>query len=787
MMPQSMSDPLTDEDAILAELVEELTAQLQAGKFVDPTRLARDHPDYEERLRRLLPALQALAGAATTSHGQSQFSAQEHTLPFEKLGEYRLIREIGRGGMGVVYEAEQISLNRRVAVKILALAAALDPRQRQRFLNEARAAAWLHHANIVPVFGVGCEQGVHYYVMQFIDGHTLAQVIADLRSSTGDLRSSIFDPRNSSQDRTSWKLFSSNRKGLESKFEIRSPDLEARNSTLACLTTERSNRTPAYFRAVATLGIQAAEALEYAHQGGLIHRDIKPANLLIDQRGSLWITDFGLARLPGDTGLTQTGDLLGTLRYMSPEQAQTRRGVVDHRADIYSLGVTLYELLTLEPLFNEQNRADLLNKILNDDPIAPRRLNRSVPVELETIVLKAIAKSPLDRYATAQEMANDLSRFLTDKPVLARRPSLVERTGKWLRRHRAVVRTAAAFVAIGVVLLAFGTFYLAEKHAEAERRRVQARKAVDEMYTEVAEKWLATQPYVEPLQREFLLKAAAFYEEFSREAGGSRSDRLEAARAFRRLGDIQRRLREDEKAKEAYGEAKKRLGALAVESPRDSASRAELADLLNQQGDLLRIAGDLQEARQSHQQALGVFVDLAAEHPDEADYRFGIGKSSNNLALVLQALHASSQAKIAFGRAIGVFRELTHNRPDAPAFRHFLANAHANLAVLHKEEGRLQDAARESYVAVGLWKKLLDGNPDFPPYRQGQGVNYLTLGTILEKTRKPREASEAYRLAVLLLEKLAAEFPLVPIYAEQSRDARALLESLTNKSKGAQT
>ncbi len=174
---------------------------------------------------------------------------------------------------------------------------------------------------------------------------------------------------------------------------------------------------------MANLGRQTAEALEHAHTVGVIHRDVKPANLLVDQQGKIWITDFGLAQFHAEAGLTRTGDMMGTLRYMSPEQAIGNRVVLDHRTDIYSLGVTLYELLTLEPVFAGSDRADLLRRIIEDEPRSMHALEPAIPVELETIVLKALAKTPAERYATAQELADDLQRFLNDEPIRARRPT----------------------------------------------------------------------------------------------------------------------------------------------------------------------------------------------------------------------------------------------------------------------------------------------------------------------------------------------------------------------------
>ncbi len=198
------------------------------------------------------------------------------------------------------------------------------------------------------------------------------------------------------------------------------------------------------FRSAAKLGIQAAEALQHAHDLGVLHRDIKPGNLMLDADAQLHITDFGLARIEADAGVTMTGDILGTLRYMSPEQALAKRVVIDQRSDIYSLGVTLYELLTLQPAFSGNDRQSLLQQIAFEEPKLPTRINRAIPRELETIVMKAIAKNPRERYATAQELADDLGRYLDDMPIQAKRPSLLQRTNKWTHRNKTFVRTAVA-------------------------------------------------------------------------------------------------------------------------------------------------------------------------------------------------------------------------------------------------------------------------------------------------------------------------------------------------------
>jgi tetratricopeptide (TPR) repeat protein len=244
--------------------------------------------------------------------------------------------------------------------------------------------------------------------------------------------------------------------------------------------------------------VQAAEALEHAHQLGIVHRDIKPANVLVDGRGNLWITDFGLAHCQSQAGLTMTGDLVGTLRYMSPEQALAKRVVVDHRTDVYSLGATLYELLTLEQAFSGRDRQELLRQIAFDEPRPPRRLNRAIPRELETIVLKAMEKNPANRYGTAQELADDLERWLKDEPIRARRPTLVQRARKWCRRHRPVATSlATAFVAAVVLAVVMGFWYqrrLAETDRGVTAALAQAETLLAEADKQInfPERWQAT-------------------------------------------------------------------------------------------------------------------------------------------------------------------------------------------------------------------------------------------------------------------------------------------------------
>jgi serine/threonine protein kinase len=499
-------------DERLNDVLLEYVEARQAGQQPDRSKLVSAHPDLREDLEAFFSCqdeVERVVAPLRTTVGQPQDTAGARDLG--QLGDFRLLLQVGQGGMGVVYDAVQMSLNRRVALKVLPFAAAVDDRQLQRFKNEALAAAQLRHENIVPVFSVGCERGVHYYAMQFIEGQSLAALIAELR----------LQPAVQANKETV-------RAGQQ---ETKPGPLSASAAAVSRLRALDSRR---YFDWVAGLGRQAAVALEHAHQAGIIHRDVKPGNLLLDFRGQLWVTDFGLALVSGDPGVTRTGEMLGTLRYCSPEQALARRGVVDHRSDIYALGATLYELITLKPIFEGRDRNELLRQIADDDPPLPRSVVPLLPAELETIVLKALRKEPSERYACAQDLADDLERFLDNRPVLARRPTLADYLRKWARRHPALVGAAAlvviltcagSLVSAALIRAEQGRTLAEQQRAEEayqlERQRAEeaevrfrlARRSVDELI-QVSEEELADRPGMEGVRKRLLRSALAYYQEF---------------------------------------------------------------------------------------------------------------------------------------------------------------------------------------------------------------------------------------------------------------------------------
>ncbi|MCA9262498.1 MAG: serine/threonine protein kinase, partial [Planctomycetales bacterium] len=351
--PARPSNPseFQDADVTFDRLLDEIGDRINRHQAVDLEQYTREHPELADRLRKAVTGLMLVAECAPNLS-----DTPETSLPTDRtLGDYRLMRQIGSGGMGVVYEAEQLSLGRRVALKVLPFAAVLDQRQLTRFQNEARAAATLDHPHIVSVYGVGQERGVYYYAMQLIEGQSLAQVIAQrLHDEEAEVASRGAD-----------------------LAPATAPD----QSTLraGATTTLGSHDESAYLRDVARVAAEAAEALDYAHQQGVVHRDIKPANLLVDRSGRLYVTDFGLARIDANPSITATGNVIGTMRYMSPEQALAKRDVVDHRTDVFSLGATLYELITLRPARDGEARHDVVRQIGAETPPAPRSLCPRIP------------------------------------------------------------------------------------------------------------------------------------------------------------------------------------------------------------------------------------------------------------------------------------------------------------------------------------------------------------------------------------------------------------------------
>ncbi len=495
------SDPHDDSlgldfDPVLVELADEFSRRVLAGETVDVDQLVAAHPEQAEAFRKYMPILQGLAELEPIATGGDAVGADKHGPSAGKVfADFHIVREIGRGGMGVVYEARQTALGRRVALKVLPLAATMDAKALKRFQLEAQVAGLLQHPRIVPVHAVGTVDGVPYFAMQYIEGGSLAGLIAELRGLVERGARHVVSPSSGdSPSALARGLLTGRFAPLARESDSdRHHDEPAASGDTVNPTTPQSIRGRAFYRTVARLGLQTAEALGYAHDQGIVHRDIKPANLLLDRRGDLWVADFGMAGVQGHEGLTMTGDLPGTLRYMSPEQAAGKRALVDRRTDIYSLGATLYELLALQPAIVGADPAEVIRRIAEEEPEPVRRLNPAVPKDLATIVTKAHSKAPSRRYETAWQLADDLRRFLDGRPIAARPVGPLARSWRWCRRKPVQAGLAAALVlalAVGFTGITWNWWkaQAAEKRAVAQAAKADAinRFLIDKLLLQAA-------------------------------------------------------------------------------------------------------------------------------------------------------------------------------------------------------------------------------------------------------------------------------------------------------------
>jgi eukaryotic-like serine/threonine-protein kinase len=509
---------VSPDDDPLGPVVESFLTRFRRGERPALTDLIARHPELAGRIRELIPALVELeqlghsAGDSNPSPGRetgSRPSWDEGPMP-ERLGDYRILARIGGGGMGVVYEAERESLKSRVALKVVHPRFRADSKYLRRFHAEARLAAGLHHTNIVGVFDYGEQDGVYFYAMQFIQGQPLDHVLADIRRlrEDGTYVDGLLDleviftiPGAGASPGPSAAV----RGLLTGRFAATTAIGEAEEATesigmcdpassdcpgAVAGAAEPSALGPSslggsgelrYFREVARVGAQVADALEYAHRRNVLHRDIKPSNLLLDGMGNVWVTDFGLAKLEEGEDLSQTHELVGTLRYMAPERF---RRTSERRGDVYSLGATLYELLVLRPPFEESDEIRLIERIRNEPPAPPRHLDRTIPRDLETIVLKALAKDPADRFGTAGELAAELRRFVEGRPIRSRPVSVVERFWRWCKRDPWLAGASIAAALLTMALALGGTwtaFVYRGQVRQIEEHRDQIRRDLEDL------------------------------------------------------------------------------------------------------------------------------------------------------------------------------------------------------------------------------------------------------------------------------------------------------------------
>jgi tetratricopeptide (TPR) repeat protein len=888
----------------VGQLAAEWRERLRKGERPELDDYLRRYPGLADEIRELFPAvvmIEELKGEAAdlTASTLGTASPLPEGKPLERLGDFRILREIGRGGMGIVYEAEQESLGRRVALKVLPAQALLDPHKRQRFLREVKAAARMHHTNIVPVYGVAEHDGLLYYVMQYIQGLGLDVVVDEVRRlrtgrqvdnasgpsqpkdvSAADVAqalvsgqfaqpAAIADDSPSSGESSPYDVTRTQilRVGEEESVPRSSLDPESKpapaegngaatqpsstsavaSSVVLAGTTDTTSLTESgrrYWLSVARIGIQVADALDYAHNQGILHRDIKPSNLLLDTQGIVWVTDFGLAKptTEGGENLTHTGDIVGTLRYMAPERYS---GQSDARGDIYGLGLTLYELITLQAAFGETDRSRLIKQVTSTEPPRPRKLCPAVPRDLETIILKVIDREPARRYQTAGALAEDLKCFVEDKPIRARRVSAAERLWRWCRRNPAVASLAAAVfllllvVAAGSTIAAFHLGNLAEQEKllrdrekvlrtaaenaqveaeqsldeanrqkeraednfrEAARQREradaafrQALIAADESLTQISESRLLSVPGLQPLRKELLNSALKYYLDFQKQHADDPALQKDLAGAYARIGKITAEIGSKEEALKSYQQAFAIRSKLLQKDLNNLDLQTDLAFVHQAVGRLQQQIGDLDGALKSFKAAQQLLQAAVPKGRDQPDLLNSFSSVLYDTGSVYEQRNEPLEALSYYEPALKLQRQLVQENTKHPriaSLKYELADQLNRRGRLHSEMN-LADALDLHGEALAILKDLVNTNRRhgmFSDFQRALAASHAYVGDVHNRNNRATAALESYQAALALYVQLATANPAVTDYQSDVASTYftlALLQAKTGQKEAA--
>ena len=786
-------------DRLLERIVAHFTKRIRDGKFPSIDRYKREYPEWGDEIEEILSSIAMIEELKQLEVNDPTVSGELiNQLTQEKLGDYRMIRELGRGGMGVVFEAVHESLGRRVAIKVLPESSIQNPRQLERFRREAQAAANLHHTNIVSVFGVGQHEGHHYYVMEFIDGQNLGRIIHQIRNPS--------DTEPSFDLAALETLNGSDRSTCDSM----NSDVEPRphEKSIDSLIGKRGENQ---WHWVADLGSQIADALAHAHQHGILHRDIKPSNLVLDGNNVVWITDFGLVKNSTNQTLTKTGDVVGTPQYMAPESFE---GKYDARSETYCLGLTLYELTTLKPAFEEKTTHELIRSITTSRPEPPGKICPGIPSDLNTIIEKAIQRDPIDRYATASELRDDLRAFLTDQPILARRSDPLEKAWRWTRRNRLVTSLVlASVVLICLVAITATTGYITTQNAlsqlsvensklvvaEAEikakeqlansnyeQMKEQFDRAetnvsltlemLDQMFDQMILKDSTSETDLEidgfdelseirtavtAEDARFLERMLVFYERFTEQNSDNELLVLQTASAYRRVANIYQLIGEADKAEPAYLQAIEIYQKLLSETNQlDKIRTRELTLSIARTRNDWAVLQSNKGLRAHSENSLRITVqELEGLHTTHADVKFELAKTHFQLASTpLRTTSMGNQAENENRRSDGRRRRPAENGESDQS----PLGENRRRDVPRPPPGVIMMKYENAVRALQLFKELNLSDPDKAEYELFHAKTLMQLASSELENQEKQQA--LLQQAKQELEQLKDRYPDNPEY-----------------------
>ncbi len=743
---------LTEEQqARLASVLDQYLSHMEQSEPVDVEALKTQHPDLAEVLTLYLEKLNFLVKLPRTLDEGVEPLISEGA--HQQLGDFKLLGEIGRRGMGVVYEAHQTSLNRRVAIKLLPLASMLDSHQIARFHNEARAAGLLQHDHIVPVYSVGVERGINYFAMQFIDGISMDAWIEGQRHLTH-----VGQTLGDSQEYHSH--VPADLGGLSGSQSPRLGEALLREKT----------QVREKWQTVVSWVLQIAEALHTAHEAGVVHRDVKPSNIMFDKTGKIWITDFGLARCQTEMSLTRSGDVIGTMRYMSPEQARGQSALVDGRTDIYSLAATLFEMLTLRPAHAGDDAPTILQKIDKQEITPLRMLRPDLPRDLETVIAKAMSKNREARYETALEFAADLTRVLNGEATLARPATLADRLSRFASKHRSVVLTGATIVVLGFVGLAVASAKLAIAKQVSEANASQAilgetlaRDAVDQLVQKA--ELLNGIPAADPIRRQLLSEALGYYERFAVAFNNDPGLREDLAIALGKMGSLQSELGDSEKAIESLTRSEAIYAELVNQPMAGDAVSLHWATSQNNLAQAYVRIGKLEDAARIFTRAIVTqesVVQRCVEGDEKQAANLGLATTLNNLGLLLTQTDALNEAEQTYQQAIVLLTE-EGRQPDIAMQQRQLAAVRTNLSGLITNTSP-QRAVETALQALAWQLDALESDRGNAKLATQTIVTLNTLGAAQSAAGQNTAAIETFHRAIEIGKQLLARWPDQPTY-----------------------
>jgi eukaryotic-like serine/threonine-protein kinase len=706
----------------------------------------------------------------------------------EAATRYTRTRLHAKGGMGQVWVARDQSLGRQIALKELRPDQKRNSLLLARFLYEAKITAQLEHPGIVPVYELGGGP-LPFYTMRFVKGRTLSEAIRAFHKSR----------------------------------------LAGAADPLGLVTLLN-----------AFLGV--CHAIAYANSKGVIHRDLKGQNIILGDFGEVIVLDWGIAKevdvsaetsppasaasyvpagppastLPQDSQATDgamatldssatsrfaagdsltrpapsqfdncvvsaptfQGELLGTPGFMAPEQAGGRLDQIDQRTDVYGLGAVLYEILTGVPPFEGKRTIEIVKRVQQEPPKSPRERNPSVDPALQAICLKAISKRKEQRYPSAAELAQEVQRYLADQPVLACPEPWTGRAARWSRKHRGAVITAAALLITSTIALAVGTVLVSRERNVATVQREEARQAVDDMYTKVAENWLEDR--LDPLQKEFLQKTLAHYQTLTGQAADSPEVKLEHGRGFQRMGDISRKLGDLDKAGDEYLRALEILKPLLAAQPADPGVRRALALTETRLGDLMLRRGQNNQARLLFDHAIELEQASVAAPDALADDRWLLARTLKSQADLLRLKGDFTGSRKVYGQAIAALE-----KPDSPSLpsdvQNELALAKNALGQLLLDMGEMKEAESEFRGALAILEPLVSQFPTIRRFLEALATASNSLGLIEARDGRTADCEVQYRRELAEVERLSQDFPDRPEYRREMARASMNLANLLSE------